>query len=230
MREALDLILKCWNAGEPFDWDGKYWRGKTIVALPRPLTLPHMPMATATDTEETLDLAGARGYTLLRAQLEPAGSIRQKADRYARAAQAAGRAAPLANVAVARYVYLADSRREAMDDLRPAINYELGYQKARGLIRIITANYDLGIKGGDDITFDRLAEAGIYFLGEPDSVAKQLRAFHDECGGFGTLLLVAGKNWATREKVFRSMQLFADHVAPQLASLAPARDADVVAA
>ena len=95
MRESLDLILKCWSAPEPFDWDGTYWKGKNIVATPRPLTLPHMPMATATDTEETIDLAGARGYTLLRAQLEPPGSIRQKADRYARAAKAAGRATPL---------------------------------------------------------------------------------------------------------------------------------------
>lgn len=229
MRESLDLILKCWSAPEPFDWDGKYWQGKHIVATPRPLTLPHMPMATATDTEETIDLAGARGYTLLRAQLEPPGSIRQKADRYVRAAKSAGRTDPLAKVTVARYVYLADSRREAMDDLRPAINYELTYQKSRGLIRIITSNYDLGIKG-DDISFDQLAEAGIYFLGDPDSVAKELRKFYDEAGGFGTLLIVAGKNWATREKVFRSMQLFADHVAPQLANLVPARDPDVVAA
>ncbi len=50
MHESLDLILKCWVAPEPFDWDGKYWQGKSIVATPRPLVLPHMPMATATDT------------------------------------------------------------------------------------------------------------------------------------------------------------------------------------
>src|ERR1700729_1345417 len=47
----------------------------------------------------------------LRAQLEPAGSIRDKANRYARAAKAAGRKTPLNDVTVARYVYLADSRR-----------------------------------------------------------------------------------------------------------------------
>ena len=35
--ESLDLILKCWTSDEPFDWDGKYWRGKNIVATPRPL-------------------------------------------------------------------------------------------------------------------------------------------------------------------------------------------------
>jgi limonene 1,2-monooxygenase len=229
LRESLDLILKCWTAPEPFDWEGKYWQGKGIVATPRPLVLPHMPIATATDTEAMIDLAGARGYTLLRAQLEPPGSIRQKADRYVRAAKKAGRAMPLNNIAVARYVYLADSRREAMDDLRPAINYELGYQMKRGLIRLIKSNYALGL-AGDEVTFDQLAEAGVYYLGDPDTVACDLRKFYQDAGGFGTLLIVTGKNWATREKVFRSMRLFMEQVAPQLRDLVPARDPDAAAA
>ena len=63
LRESLDLILKCWTAQEPFDWDGKHWQGKGIVATPQPLHAPHMPMATATDTAAMIDLAGARGYT-----------------------------------------------------------------------------------------------------------------------------------------------------------------------
>jgi limonene 1,2-monooxygenase len=229
LRESLDLILKCWTAKEPFDWNGKHWRGKGLVATPQPLHAPHMPMATATDTEAMIDLAGARGYTLLRAQLEPPGSIRDKASRYARAAKAAGRTLPLNDVTVARYVYVADSRREAMDDLRPSINYELGYQAKRGLIRLITSNYKLALKS-DGITFDDLAEAGVYYLGDPDDVARQLREFYEASGGFGTLLIVTGKNWATREKVFRSMRLFMEQVAPKLRDLVPARDPDTVAA
>ena len=229
LRESLDLILKCWTATEPFDWDGQYWKGKSIVALPQPLHAPHMPMATATDTEAMIDIAGARGYTQLMAQLEPASSIRRKGDRYARAAKAAGHTTPLKNIAVARYVYLADSRREALDDLRADINYELGYQMKRGLIRLIKSNYDIGVKG-DEVTFDQLAEAGIYYLGDPDTVAKELRAFYESAGGFGELLIVCGKKWATREKVFRSMRLFMEHVAPKLRDLVPARDPDTVAA
>jgi len=229
LRESLDLILKCWTAREPFDWNGKHWRGNGIVALPQPLNAPHMPMATATDTEAMIDFAGARGYTMLRAQLEPAHSIRKVADRYMQAARAAGRAAPLGKFAVARYVYLADSRREAMDDLRADINGELGYQIKRGLIRLLTANYGLSLQA-DKVTFDQLAEAGIYHLGDPDTVARELKEFYEAAGGFGTLLIVAGKKWATREKVARSLRLFAEHVAPKLAGLVPARDAATVPA
>ena len=177
LQESLELILKCWSATEPFDWNGKHWRGKGIVALPQPLNAPHMPMATATDTLAMIELAAARGYTMLRAQLEPPGSIRKLADRYARAAAAAGHTAPLNNLAVARYVYLADSRREALDDLRADVNHELGYQMQRGLIRLIKSNYDIGVKG-DEVTFDQLADAGIYYIGDPDTVAKQLREFY----------------------------------------------------
>jgi alkanesulfonate monooxygenase SsuD/methylene tetrahydromethanopterin reductase-like flavin-dependent oxidoreductase (luciferase family) len=227
--ESLDLILKCWTAKEPFDWNGKHWKGKSIVATPQPLYAPHMPMATATDTEAMLELAGSRGYTLLRAQLEPAESIRDKASRYARAAKEAGRSAPLTNLAVARYVYLADSHREAMDELRPDINYELGYQVRRGLIQMLTRNYNMPLKG-DAVTFDELAEAGVYYIGDPDMVAKQLREFYEASGGFGTLLIVTGKKWATREKVFRSMRLFMEHVAPKLRDLMPQHDPDSVAA
>jgi alkanesulfonate monooxygenase SsuD/methylene tetrahydromethanopterin reductase-like flavin-dependent oxidoreductase (luciferase family) len=229
LRESLDLILKCWTSEQPFDWDGKHWRGKNIVATPRPLNQPHMPMATATDTEAMIELAGARGYILLSAQLEPAPFIRRKADRYALAAKRAGQNAPLKNVTVARYIWLADSRREAMDDLRPAITYELGFQIERGLIRMLKGNYNWQFPG-DQASFDQLAEAGLYFLGDPDSVARQLKEFYDASGGFGTLLMVTGKDWATREKRARSMKLFMEQVAPQLRDLEPVREPDIVAA
>jgi alkanesulfonate monooxygenase SsuD/methylene tetrahydromethanopterin reductase-like flavin-dependent oxidoreductase (luciferase family) len=222
LREALDLILKCWSSQEPFDWDGAYWHGKSIVATPRPLHTPHMPMATATDTAAMIELAAQRGYILLSAQLEPAEFLRKKADRYARAAIAAGHTTPLANITVARYVYLADSKQQAMDDLRDAVNYELGFQKARGLINILKSNYNLPIVG-DELSFDQLVEAGVYFIGDPETVADQLREFYDAAGGFGTLLIVAGKDWATREKRARSMRLFMEHVAPKLRGLEATR-------
>ena len=222
-RESLDFILKCWTSPEPFDWDGRHWKGRNVVATPRPLASPHMPMATATETDAMIELAGARGYTLLCSQLEPASAVRRKADIYARAAAAAGRTRPLEMITVARYVHIADSRREAMDDLRPFITHELGFQLARGLIRIIQANYALPF-AGDSVTFDQLAEAGAYVLGEPDAVARELRQLYEATGGFGTLLIVTGKDWATREKRERSLRRFMQEVTPRLRDLVPMRE------
>ena len=36
MREALDLILRCWNADEPFDYEGAFWQGKGIIRRSSP--------------------------------------------------------------------------------------------------------------------------------------------------------------------------------------------------
>ena len=66
----------------------------------------------------------------------------------------------------------------------------------------------------------------MYYLGDPDEVARQLKDFYEAAGGFGTLLLVTGKDWATREKRARSLKLFMEHVAPKLRHLDPVRAPD----
>lgn len=50
-----------------------------------------------------------------------------------------------------------------------------------------------------------------------------IKNLYDEIGGFGVLLLLAGKDWDTREQRERSMQLFMSDVAPRLANLDPDR-------
>ena len=52
------------------------------------------------------------------------------------------------------------------------------FQIERGLIRMLKSNYNWQFTG-EDVSFDQLAEAGVYFLGDPDSVARQLREFYE---------------------------------------------------
>lgn len=218
LMESLDLLLKCWSTREPFDWDGRFWKGTGIVSLPKPLTGDAMPMATATEQPEMIRIAGARGYTLLSAYLEPAHMLRAKAERYSEAARAAGIENPRANIAASRLVYLSHSRKQAIEDLRADINNELGYQTKRGLVHYARNVFKLDVQG-DRLTLDDMVNAGVYLVGEPDEVAKKLRAFHSASGGFGTLLIVTGKEWADRERRFKSMRLFMEEVAPKLSDL-----------
>lgn len=48
LNESLATILKCWNSDEPFDLDGKYWKGHGLIALPKPIDRGGPAMATAT--------------------------------------------------------------------------------------------------------------------------------------------------------------------------------------
>lgn len=218
LMESLDLVLKCWSTREPFDWNGRFWKGKGIVSLPKPLTGDAMPMATATEQPEMIRIAGARGYTLLSAYLEPAHMLRAKAERYSEAARAAGVENPRANIAASRLVYLSHNRRQAIEDLRADINNELGYQTKRGLLHYARNVFKLDVQG-ERLTLDDMVDAGVYLVGEPDEVTEKLRAFHTASGGFGTLLFVTGKEWADRERRFKSMRLFMEEVAPKLRDL-----------
>ena len=72
-----------------------------------------------------------------------------------------------------------------------------------------------------DLTFEKLIDSGFFICGDPDTVYRASRTFYDEVGGFGTLLLIVGKDWATREQRTRSMERFMAEVAPRLAALDP---------
>jgi len=225
--EALELILACWTRSEPFDWDGRFYRGKDVVVLPKPLQQPHPPLATATFTPETLRLAGERGYTLLTAGF-PA-TIRAAADAYAAAALAAGRERPLEQVTASAFVYVADSVAQAIADMREAVEYELGFQRARGLLRLLAQALGDDVDP-DSLRFEDLVDAGWYVVGDPDTVHARLERLYEESGGFGTLLLGVGKSWATRAKREESLRRFVAEVAPRLAPLVPDRAVDEAAA
>ena len=221
LAESLDFIQKCWTDSEPFDWDGEHWQAKGVVALPKPFNTPHMPMATATESEPTIKIAAERGYTLISAFLEPVQMLRVKSEKYASAGRDAGHASPRRNIAASRIVYIADSRAEAIEDLRDAVAYETSVQEQRGFLKMLKKMFDLEVPN-DASAIDAYVEAGYYMIGDPDTVTAQLKDFYEESGGFGTLLIVTGKDWATREKRSRSMTRFMEEVAPQLRDLEPA--------
>jgi alkanesulfonate monooxygenase SsuD/methylene tetrahydromethanopterin reductase-like flavin-dependent oxidoreductase (luciferase family) len=218
MQESLEIILKCWAEDEPFDVVGEHWQGKNLVALPKPLSRPHMPMATATDTPATIKLAAERGYALLCAFFEAEELLRGKADLYEEAGKAAGHADPRKMVAGSRAVYVADSEKEALEHLRPAVTHEVSFQAERGFLTMLKRVYGVEVPNNDQ-ALDALVEAGVYVLGDPDTVAKKIRSYYDGCGGFGTFLLVGGKNWTTKENRARALRRFMAEVAPQLSDL-----------
>ena len=221
LAESLEFIEKCWNQDEPFDWNGEHWQAKNVVALPKPLTTPHIPMATASDSENMIKLCAERGYTQISAFLEPTDRLRKKSAQYETFAHAVGRPAALRNIAASRIVYLADSEQEAIEDLRPAVTYETSVQEQRGFLKMLKNVLGLMVPN-DETAIDSYVESGYYILGDADTVTDKLQKFYDESGGFGTLLIVTGKDWATSEKRARSMRLFMEQVAPRLRDLDPA--------
>ena len=220
LQESLEVILKCWQSKEPFDWNGKYWNGKGIVALPKPVAGSSIPMATATDNEFMLTASAERGYTLISAFLEPAPKLRAKAEKYSALARAAGHKNPRKNITASRIVYIAKTKQQAMDDLRAAVTYEVSVQAQRGFLKMLKSHFNVDVPNNSN-AIDALAEAGLYILGDADYVTGRLKEFYDQAGGFGTFLMVTGKAWADAERRQRNMRTFMEQVAPQLRPLEP---------
>jgi alkanesulfonate monooxygenase SsuD/methylene tetrahydromethanopterin reductase-like flavin-dependent oxidoreductase (luciferase family) len=215
MREAIDLILTAWTASEPFDWHGEFWRGEKWQIIPQPLTKPHMEVGIACSRSEgTLDLTARKGFIPLMSWVPPPKQIKDMIEIYQRIGAEAGRVAPRGRVRVARMVYVTDSVEQAKRDLR---GVELGAAKVTGRL-----NHYIPEGGArDDLSMNYMIDRGVFFCGDPDTVYDGIKNFYDEVGGFGVLLLLAGKDWGNREQRERSMRLFMSEVAPRLRTLNP---------
>ncbi len=61
--EALEIIRRAWT-GEPFSYDGQFYRIENATVVPRPYQLPHPPIRMATTSDETFPAAGRLGLSI----------------------------------------------------------------------------------------------------------------------------------------------------------------------
>jgi alkanesulfonate monooxygenase SsuD/methylene tetrahydromethanopterin reductase-like flavin-dependent oxidoreductase (luciferase family) len=62
-REALEIIRRGWT-GEPFSYEGEFYRVRDAVVTPRPYQVPHPPIRMATTSDETFPAAGRLGLPI----------------------------------------------------------------------------------------------------------------------------------------------------------------------
>jgi alkanesulfonate monooxygenase SsuD/methylene tetrahydromethanopterin reductase-like flavin-dependent oxidoreductase (luciferase family) len=62
-REALEIIREGWK-GEPFSYEGRYFKIQNAVVCPRPYQKPHPPIRMATTSDETFPAAGRLGLPI----------------------------------------------------------------------------------------------------------------------------------------------------------------------
>ena len=61
--EALEIIRRAWT-GEPFSYDGQFYKIQNATVVPRPYQVPHPPIRMATTSEETFATAGRLGLRI----------------------------------------------------------------------------------------------------------------------------------------------------------------------
>lgn len=220
MHASIDLIRKLWTSDRPVDYDGPFWTGKGMVVKPSPVQKPHPPMGIAcSKTDGTPELAGRLGLMPLTGDFIPRERLKRFGELFVEGARAAGRKPSRNGLHATRVIYVAETDKEARDDMRESYNETIRWEIAN------TPHHQVERipKGGTfaDINFDYLCDTANIFVGSPDTVYRRIVEFYDEVGGFGTLMFHAGRDYATREKRARSMEMFMAEVAPRLRRLDP---------
>ena len=171
-------------------------------------------------SDTTLELTAEKGFLPLMSWTPTVPQIREMLSIYMSSAHRRGAAPARSRARVGRVVYVCDSVAEAKRDLRDA---ELAHAYGR-MQHVIPP-------GGSnaDLTFEKLIDRGFFICGDPDTVYEGVKRFYDDVGGFGTLLIIVGKDWATLEQRTRSMERFMAEVAPRLAVLNPDKEPVAVA-
>jgi limonene 1,2-monooxygenase len=109
-------------------------------------------------------------------------------------------------------VYLADSREEAMADIREGAMREIrGYTFKGGGTSLYEAYPG---QPAEEITLEQIIDKRRWIVGDPDYCVQRIRELNKETGGFGGLLMLTIE-WATPQKWYRSLELFARYVVPQ---------------
>ena len=62
-REALEIIREAWK-GEPFSYEGRFYRIQNAIVCPTPFQKPHPPIRMATTSDETFPAAGTLGLPI----------------------------------------------------------------------------------------------------------------------------------------------------------------------
>ena len=217
-QEVLDILLMAWTQ-ETFSYEGKHYSFSDVGVVPKPRQKPYPPVRVAATTSETFPMMGHQGHHLF---IGLRGSdLEMNATNLAAYRQAwkdAGHAGE-GDVYIRIPMYVAETAEAAYEEPREStmINYRQrgeGYasrsqgagsaeERAEFARRIASADYD-------EILRTRLA------YGTPDAVAHRLGELRDELGISGFLLEPNVGGGIPRDRVFNSVRLFAEEVAPAL--------------
>jgi len=228
-REALDIILRLWKAEEPFEHRGEYYKVDRIATMfdslefhLKPFQKPHPPIGIAglSPNSDTLLLAGEYGFMPMSLNISPT-YLNTHFASVEKGAEKTGRTARRSDWRVVREVFVAETDREAR-------KHALGGMLARAYREYLLPlfgnfgflplfKHDPSI-ADSDVTPEYLVDHG-WLVGSPQTVAQKLGDMYQECGGFGTILVLTFDHSDDNEAWATSQQMFIEEVMPKFADL-----------
>lgn len=213
MEEALGVILRLFTETDPITYEGEWFTLRDAVLQLRPYQRPYPPVfLTSMESPAGPALAGRVGGGILSLSVaKSSGAVADLAAQWAVAEEEAERAGTRVRREDWRLVvpiHLAESRKQALDDVRDgAASFLLDYVEA-------TTGRPSPVPGPRDMVAQQMAERGSWIVGTPDDLVNAIERLKEISGGFGGLLVWCHE-WASREATLRSHELLARYVMPR---------------
>ena len=224
MWEAIEVIETYLAAEEPTDFDGEFFQYEDrLIQLPPLQEDPPSAVAglSSRGSFEGAIRGGHRplclGFSPLAAPNNPdALSLKDMRDAIVETAAEVGREPEdaLRDWAIGREVYVAESKAQAIADIREGVSEYYDYLFGLGdgdLVHLAKTEPD---QTREDLTVEWMIENFPFVIGSPRDCIKQIQAIQREVGPFGTLI-VNSHDWMLPEYKWRqSLELFAEEVMP----------------
>jgi limonene 1,2-monooxygenase len=218
MVEGVKAVQRLFTEDGGITIDGSYFKLRDAHLQVKPYQKPYMPIFVAnTFSPSGMVAAGQLGCGVLSIGTFAPGGLKDLPKRWEMAEEIAaenGKTVDRANWRLVFPVHLADSKEEALNDIRLGANTWI----QKYFIETLAANLQFEEYPGQpptEFSIDRMVARGGIIVGTPDDAIQQIEEVQAATGrgGFGGLLILAHE-WASREKTLRSYELWARYVAP----------------
>jgi len=218
--EALEIMLQAWK-GEPFSYEGKFYRFTDVAVSPRPVQRPHPPLRMAATTPETFPRVAKMGLPIfvgLRGMSIPelAGHLRIYRDAW----RAAGH--PGDGDACLRIpLYGAPTSSAAMEEPKETITYY--FQRQANLTRAPMGRPGTGsverrqtqAQRLSSLSYDEILQTKVAFGTGPELVDR-LSYLKQELGVTGVAMELNPGGLLSTDQEMRSLRIVLNEVAPKL--------------
>ena len=225
MLESMDLILRALTEPEPFSWEGRYYQFRTVSVWPRPVQQPMPPAIVATRSDDAVRFAATHrlGLGVSFLPVEDVGKI---TDKYFQWCGEAGWTPGPEEVVFRGSVYLAETDDKAWE----WFHRQKDQGRAPGMgLRSSVAQVIQAQRSGQDVDYGHVfagsasgdivgGAPGLTFVGGPDSVAEQIKAYHDR-SAVGVVDLFFQQASLTHGDIMAEIELFGREVLPQIKEL-----------
>jgi limonene 1,2-monooxygenase len=212
MDESLGIIIRLFTETDPITYKSDWFQLNEAVLQLRPYQQPSIPVAVASvESPAGVSLAGKHGSAVLSLSV-PRDTVRKTSlkELWAIAEETAaehGKMVRREDWGIVMGCHLAESRKEAFDDIRV------------GSGRIVTEYFGQTLgnpvpNAPVDKIVDHMVEANQWIVGTPDDCIAGIRRLQEISGGFGSFMIRV-EDWAPRDKIHRSYELLARYVMPQ---------------